>query len=83
MSSRLIGHRSEAAMRWSRKLTLGVRAASGPARRRASLIPIGPGETVTLDASLLRGNGAAFGHRLTLAVGPIARLDVPGLLLSA
>lgn len=62
-----------------KELTLGVRATSAP-RTVSSLVPIAPGETLTLDAShfadLVPNSGT-----LTLALGPIARLDVPSLLL--
>ena len=60
-------------------LTLGVRAASGPLTR-GSLVSLDPGETVTIGADYFAGmipNSAS----LTLAVGAIARLDVPELLL--
>ena len=60
-------------------LTLGVRAASAP-RTTSSLIPIAPGATVTLDTSRFADLIAHTGS-LTLAIGPIARLDVPELLL--
>jgi uncharacterized protein YfaS (alpha-2-macroglobulin family) len=62
-----------------KELTLGVRAASAP-QTTSTLLPIGPGESVTLDASYFAGMVPDTGA-LTLAVGPIARLDVPGLLL--
>ena len=61
-------------------LTLGVRASAAP-ETASRLIPLEPGASVTLDAAefadMLAGTGT-----LTFAVGPIARLDVPGLLLS-
>jgi len=63
-----------------KQLTLGVRAASAP-QTTSQTIPLGVGETVTLDKSLFEGMVAHTGET-TLAVGPIARLDVPGLLLS-
>lgn len=63
-----------------KELTLGVRAATAPVTT-SELIPIAPGETVTLDAELFKDLLPNSGA-LTLAVGPIARLDVPGLLLS-
>jgi uncharacterized protein YfaS (alpha-2-macroglobulin family) len=63
-----------------KELTLGVRAAASE-MTTSELIPIGPGETVELSAvkfdHLIMHSG-----QLTLAVGPIARLDVPELLLS-
>ncbi len=61
-------------------LVLGVRAASGPVTTSV-LVPIGPGESVTLDGSRFDGLIPRSGS-LTFAVGPIARLDVPELLLS-
>jgi len=61
-------------------LVLGVRAASGPLTTSV-LVPIGPGETVTLDGSRFDGL-IPRSASLTFAVGPIARLDVPELLLS-
>mgnify|MGYP000184372401 CR=1 FL=1 len=63
----------------AKELTLGVRAASAPVTT-AKLIPIKPGETVTLDASYFDGL-VAHTSSLTLAVGPIARLGVPQLLM--
>jgi uncharacterized protein YfaS (alpha-2-macroglobulin family) len=62
-----------------KELTLGVRAASGP-RTVSQLLPIGPGETVTVDRSMVEGLIPHSGE-LTLAIGPVARLDVPSLLL--
>ena len=61
-------------------LTLGVRAASAP-QTTSELIPIEPGATVVLDKSRFNGMIANTGE-LTFAVGPIARLDVPELLLN-
>lgn len=61
-------------------LLLGVRAASGPVTTSV-VVPIGPGESVTLDGSRFDGLIPRSGS-LTFAVGPIARLDVPELLLS-
>ncbi|MGV3490930.1 MAG: MG2 domain-containing protein [Devosia sp.] len=63
-----------------KRLTLGVRAASAP-QTTSQLIPIAAGETVTLDASLFDGMVPHTGET-TLAIGPIARLDVPGILLA-
>ena len=61
-----------------KSLKLGVRAAAAPTTI-SSLIPIEPGQTVTIDkdrfADMLPHTGA-----LTLAVGPLARLRVPELL---
>jgi len=62
-----------------KELTLGVRAASGP-RTTSELVPIEPGDTVTLDQSYF-AELVPHSAALTLAIGPIARLDVPGLLL--
>lgn len=62
-----------------KELTLGVRATSAPVTT-GTLVPIAPGETATLDASYFAQflpNTAS----LTLALGPMSRLDVPGLLL--
>ncbi len=59
-------------------LTLGVRAASTE-QTTSVLIPIGPGETITLDASRFEHIIEHTGF-LTLAVGAVARLDVPELL---
>ena len=63
-----------------KELTLGVRAASAPVTA-SEVIPLGVGETVTLDKALFDGMVAHTGEA-TLAIGPIARLDVPGILLS-
>ncbi|MBN9308195.1 alpha-2-macroglobulin, partial [Devosia sp.] len=63
-----------------KELTLGVRAASAPVTT-SKLVPLGIGETVTLDKSLFDGMVPHTGEA-TLAIGAIARLDVPGLLLS-
>ncbi|HHY49003.1 MAG TPA: alpha-2-macroglobulin [Alphaproteobacteria bacterium] len=62
-----------------KSLTLGVRAASAP-QTASRVTPLAPGASVTLDESEFAGMVPATGS-LTLAVGPIARLDVPGLLL--
>src|SRR5690606_15773378 len=63
-----------------KELTLGVRAAASE-MTTSELIPIGPGESVELSAvkfdHLIMHSG-----QLTLAVGPIARLEVPELLLA-
>ncbi|MBN9345669.1 MAG: alpha-2-macroglobulin family protein [Devosia sp.] len=63
-----------------KELTLGVRAAASE-MTTSELIPIGPGETVELSAVKL-DHLIMHSGQLTLAVGPIARLDVPELLLS-
>lgn len=62
-----------------KELTLGVRAASAP-QTTGTLLPLGPGESIALDAGYFAGMVPHTGS-LTLAVGPIARLDVPSLLL--
>ncbi len=59
-------------------LTLGVRATSNPATTR-NLLPLEAGATLVLDAGDFNGLLPGTGE-LTLAVGPIARLDVPSLL---
>ena len=61
-------------------LVLGVRASSPP-ETASRLVPLEPGAEVTLDASEFAEMIAHTGS-LSLAVGPIARLDVPQLLLS-
>ncbi|HVY51726.1 MAG TPA: alpha-2-macroglobulin family protein [Devosia sp.] len=61
-----------------KELTLGVRAAAAP-QTVSSLIPIAPGETVVLDRSRFDGL-IAHTAELSVAIGPIARLDVPNLL---
>ncbi|MGN6488075.1 MAG: alpha-2-macroglobulin family protein, partial [Devosia sp.] len=63
-----------------KELVLGVRAASAPVTRSV-LVPIEPGASVTLDGSRFAGLIPRSGT-LSFAVGPIARLDVPELLLS-
>lgn len=62
-----------------KELTLGVRAASGP-QTTSTLLPIDPGESITLGRSYF---DALLPHTasLTIAIGPVARLDVPQLLL--
>ena len=59
-----------------KELTLGVRAASGP-QTTATLIPLPAGETMTLDAAYFDGI-VPHSASLTAAIGPFARLDVPG-----
>ncbi|MDR3471214.1 MAG: alpha-2-macroglobulin family protein [Devosia sp.] len=61
-----------------KELTLGVRAVSAP-RTVSELIPLAPGATVTLDKGRF-ADLVPHSSSLTLAVGPIARLDVPELL---
>ncbi len=63
-----------------KELVLGVRAASGPVTT-SILVPLGVDEEVVLDGSRFDGLIPRSGS-LTFAVGPIARLDVPELLLS-
>ena len=62
-----------------KELVLGVRAPSA-AQTESTLLPIGPGESITLDASDFDGMLPRTGS-MTVAIGPIARLDVPSLLL--
>ncbi|MGV8853598.1 MAG: MG2 domain-containing protein [Devosia sp.] len=64
----------------TKQLTLGVRPISAPVTT-SRLVPIKPGATVTIGADSFDGFMADTGS-LTLAVGPLARLDVPGLLLA-
>ncbi len=61
-------------------LTLGVRAKSGPVTR-STVVALEPGATLGLDADRFEGfvPGTAS---LTLAVGPLARLHVPELMLA-
>ncbi len=61
-----------------KELDLGVRAASVP-QTTSELIPLAPGASVTLDKSRF-ADLVAHSSDLTLAVGPIARLNVPELL---
>ena len=63
----------------NKQLTLGVRAASAE-RTTSEVLTIAPGASITLDKPRFAGMVPHTGT-LTLAVGPIARLDVPGLLL--
>ncbi|MEO6396522.1 MAG: alpha-2-macroglobulin family protein [Devosia sp.] len=62
-----------------KELTLGVRAAAAP-QTSSKRIPLAPGASVDIDASYFAGMVPHTGA-LTLAIGPIARLDVPGLLM--
>jgi uncharacterized protein YfaS (alpha-2-macroglobulin family) len=62
-----------------KSLTLGVRAASAP-MTESRVLALPPGESATLDARYFDGF-LPHSASLTLAVGPIARLDVPSLLL--
>src|SRR5690606_11707398 len=63
-----------------KELVLGVRAPAAP-QTSSETLPLAPGESITLDASRFAGMLPHTGS-LTLAVGPVARLDVPGLLLA-
>jgi len=64
---------------YTKELVLGVRAVTAP-MTMGELKPLAAGDSISLDAShfadLVDGSGS-----LTLAVGPIARLDIPGLLM--
>ncbi|MGV8833215.1 MAG: MG2 domain-containing protein [Devosia sp.] len=64
----------------TKQLTLGVRPISAPVTS-STLVPIEPGATATIDESFFDGFMANTGT-MTLAIGPLARLDVPGLLLA-
>lgn len=64
----------------TKMLTLGVRPASAPVTT-TTLLPIDAGATATIDDSVFADYLTNTGS-LTLAVGPLARLDVPGLLLA-
>jgi alpha-2-macroglobulin len=64
----------------TKDLLLGVRPVSAPVTT-TRLLPIAAKESVTLDASYFDSYLANTGQ-MTLAIGPLARLDVPGLLLS-
>lgn len=64
----------------TKDLLLGVRPTSAP-MTTSRLVPVQAGGEVTIDASYFEGLLSQTGS-MTLAIGPIARLDVPGLLLS-
>ncbi|WP_171015697.1 alpha-2-macroglobulin family protein [Devosia sp. FKR38] len=64
----------------TKELTLGVRPISAPVTT-STLIPIKAGDSTTIDDSIF-ASYMANTSAMTLAVGPLARLDVPGLLLS-
>ncbi|KKB76748.1 hypothetical protein VW35_16905 [Devosia soli] len=64
----------------TKDLLLGVRPTSAPLTT-SRLVPIKAGGSVTIDDSYFDDFMADTGA-MTLAIGPIARLDVPGLLLS-
>ena len=63
-----------------KELTLGVRPISAPVTT-ARILPIAAGESVTVGDDYFDSYMANTGQ-MTLAIGPLARLDVPGLLLS-
>lgn len=63
-----------------KELLLGVRPISAPVTT-ARLLPIPAGESVTVGDDFFDSYMANTGQ-MTLAIGPLARLDVPGLLLS-
>lgn len=64
----------------TKELLLGVRPVSASVTR-SRLLPIGPGERIELGVESFEDLLADTGT-MTLAVGPLARLDVPGLLMS-
>ncbi|MBE0578383.1 alpha-2-macroglobulin family protein [Devosia sp.] len=64
----------------AKELLLGVRPTSAPVTT-SRLLPIKAGATVTIGPDHFDSYMANTGA-MTLAIGPIARLDVPGLLLA-
>ena len=64
----------------TKELLLGVRPISAPVTI-SRLLPIKAGESVTVGDDYFESFMANTGQ-MTLAIGPLARLDVPGLLLS-
>lgn len=64
----------------TKDLLLGVRPTSAPITT-SRLVPIPADESVTIGVDYFDGLLSDTGS-MTLAIGPIARLDVPGLLLS-
>ncbi|MBS3850179.1 alpha-2-macroglobulin family protein [Devosia sp. BSSL-BM10] len=64
----------------TKELTLGVRPISAP-QTSSTLLPIDANASVTVDDSFFASYMANTGA-MTLAIGPLARLDVPGLLLA-
>ena len=63
-----------------KQLTLGVRPPSAPVTTSRT-IPLEPGATITLDDSFFASYLANTGS-MTLAIGPLAQLDIPGLLVA-
>jgi uncharacterized protein YfaS (alpha-2-macroglobulin family) len=63
-----------------KSLTLGVRATSAPATK-SEFITLKPGDTLDIGQNRF-GDIIPMTGDLTLAVGPVARLDVPQLLLA-
>lgn len=63
-----------------KELTLGVRPTSAPVTT-SRLVPIPAGQSITIENSYFDSYLANTGS-MTLAIGPLARLDVPGLLLA-
>ena len=61
-----------------KELTLGVRASAAP-QTTSELIPLPPSASVSLDAKRF-ADLVPHTSELTLAIGPIARLNVPELL---
>ncbi|MBP7242760.1 alpha-2-macroglobulin family protein [Amaricoccus sp.] len=64
--------------RLAQDLTLPIRA-NDPEIARQSRIALAPGETLTLDAAVFDGLAPGTA-RATIAAGPLAEFDVPGLL---
>jgi uncharacterized protein YfaS (alpha-2-macroglobulin family) len=64
----------------TKELLLGVRPTSAPVTT-SRVLPIKAGESISVGPDVFDSYMADTGA-LTLAIGPIARLDVPGLLLA-
>jgi uncharacterized protein YfaS (alpha-2-macroglobulin family) len=64
----------------TKELLLGVRPTSAPVTV-SRVLPIKAGESITIGSDYFDSYMADTGA-MTLAIGPIARLDVPGLLLA-
>jgi len=64
----------------TKELTLGVRPASAPVTT-STVLSLPAGETVSVGEDFFDGFMANTGS-MTLAIGPLSRLDVPGLLLA-